>query len=109
MAYAIFTITVVITLFCVWFFGDYRNNKVYDFRIYLNCKCYDVCMKYLQSLNNENTITNKMTMKYEEYCRIWDAISEISYVRMLFSTKPLKEEYWLTKEQIDFIHTYDKS
>lgn len=102
----IFLIILGVFVLLANYFGFYRNNKVYEFKKYLNNKGYSVCCKYLLSIQDEEYGQDERVI-HEIYRAMWDSISDISYYKMLYSFKPLKEEYWLTKEQIKFLHKYD--
>ena len=102
----IFLIILGVLTLLVSYFGFYRNTRVYKFKEYLNDKGYSVCNKYLLSIPGEEYGPDEQAV-YETYHAIWNSILDISYDKMLYSFKPLKEEYWLTKEQIKFLHKYD--
>lgn len=104
----IFLIILGVLLFLVNYFGFYRNLRVYKFREYLNDKGYSVCHKHLLSIPDEEYGPDERAV-HEIYHAMWNwnSILDISYDKMLYSFKPLKEEYWLTKEQIKFLHKYD--
>lgn len=79
-----------------------RNGLVFRFKIWLNQRCYEIVNNYLSSC--ESTLTEDEMKNYTYLKSIWDSIMNISYAKMLFSFKPLKPEYWLTKEQQDFLN-----
>lgn len=80
-------------IFTTCYFGFYRNTKVRAYKLELNEKCSKIC---ISNLSNEH---------YYQLEKLWDEIANISYIKMLFQFwKPLKNEYWLTKEQIDFLN-----
>lgn len=87
-----------------------RNNFVYEYRINLIDRCYKVVSNHLNDIPtdvSEEEFREKMN-KQEEYQEMWGIITmRNSYNRMLLSFKPLKDKYWLTKEQIEWLHQYD--
>ena len=88
-----------------------RNNFVYRYRINLTDRCYKVVSHYLNAIPvdvSEEEFREKMD-KHEEYRNMWEIIMmRNSYDKMLLSFKPLKDKYWLTKEQIEWLHQYDE-
>lgn len=87
----LFLLLMIILLYIIYI-CFIRNIKVYSFRKYI------ADLTYLKSLNMLN---NNISM--EEIDHLWDIIRKISYNQMLFSFKPLKLEYWFTKEEIEKI------
>lgn len=81
-----------------------RNEKVYQYRIYIGQKCYDVCTAHLDSIPNFEYTQDKR--EYHQYLRqMWQSISDVSYDKMLFKFWiPLKDKYWFTEEQIKFLN-----
>lgn len=92
----IFLIMVALTWYLL-----IRNNYVRDFKLYLNDTGCDICMKYLNSIEE---YTESEMLCHEKLRSIWLSIADISYDKMLFSFKPLREEYWLTQEQQAFLN-----
>jgi hypothetical protein len=86
-------ITIVI-LFATYF--NIRNYMVHDVVLEWNNRCHYKCVKYIRSEDPKDDVA-------EYYQKMWDDISSISYESMLYSFKPLSMEYWLTKEQIEFL------
>ncbi len=78
-----------------------RNNKVCEFTVNLNDEGFEVCKSHLLSVTEYN---KKERDEHERLHKIWQSINNISYNKILYSFKPLKKEYWLTKEQIDFLN-----
>ena len=79
-----------------------RNNYVFKYRINLNDRGHQVCSNYLH-----NTPLDKIDWDYhEELEKMWDSLlNNHSYDEMVLKLwKPLKDKYWLTKEQIDFLN-----
>lgn len=81
-----------------------RNEKVYRYKIQLSNRSYNVCESYLMSIPPEEY--GKENKEYHDKLRnIWTSITDISYDKMVrMFWRPLKDEYWLTKEQIDFLN-----
>lgn len=81
-----------------------RNEKVYRYRRQLIDRSYNVCNSYLNSVPRGDY--DKEKQKYhEKLYSVWKSISDIPYDEMLHAFwKPLKDEYWLTKEQVDFLN-----
>lgn len=88
-----------------------RSNLVCIYRINLNDRCYEVVSHNLYSIPTGIPVEEfkeKMD-KHEEYKNMWETIIGCSsYNKMLLSFKPLKDKYWLTKEQIEWLHQYDE-
>lgn len=82
----IFQLCIIIYIYFI------RNVKVYKFRKYIS---------FLVYLKSMAMINNNITMK--EIDHLWDIINNVSYNKMLYSYKPLKLEYWFTKEEIEKI------
>lgn len=81
-----------------------RNTKVRDYKIELCDRCCEVCNNYILSIPNGCFGVEEEIYLYQ-LRRLWDSINSISYDKMLFQFwKPLKDEYWLTQEQIDFLN-----
>lgn len=89
---------IVILVVSVWLL--IRNIKVYNFQIYLNHHGYDICNKYLNSVE---FFDEKAQNEFKLLNDMWDSITDISYEKMLFSFKPLKPEYWLNEKQLKFL------
>lgn len=86
-------ITIVILLAT---YINVRNFMVHKVVTDWNSLCHYKCVKYIESENYDVAVA-------EHYHKIWNDISNISYESMLYSFKPLSMEYWLTKEQIEFL------
>lgn len=82
-----------------------RNNRVYVFRLTLNDMGYNIVQEYLFNIPVDSTEEdyNSYMAEHKKLRSIWHSINDISYNKMMFSIKPLKPEYWLTKEQLDFL------
>lgn len=77
----------------------YRNNSVFYYKAELNHRCNIICQTYARSRSYRSNHLNNVMLP------MWDSISKISYCKMLFMFwRPLKDEYWLTKEQKDFLN-----
>ena len=79
-----------------------RNGYVYKYRINLSERGYQICSNYLH-----NTPIEEIDWDYhEELRKMWDSLlNDHSYDEMVLKLwKPLKDKYWLTKEQIDFLN-----
>lgn len=93
----ILLISLVVSIYIL-----FRNDRVYEFRIMLTDLCCKINCDYLDSLEGKDYTDDRR--KYKEYLsKMWDSISDISYEKMLYSIKPLKPEYWLNKEQLEFL------
>ena len=96
--FVILAAVIVVAIYFIW-----RNEKVYDFRIEINNKCYGVLRDFLDSLKDDKELYER----YGEYKQLEMKESEIlskhSYESMLYSLKPLKPEYWFTNEEIEFM------
>lgn len=73
------TIGIIISIYLL-----NRNSKVYKFRSYIT-------IKFIYKVNANNR---------------WNAmrlLDKHTYEKMLFSLKPLKMEYWFTKEELKLL------
>ena len=80
-----------------------RNNEVYKYRMGLIDRSFAVCGTYLKSIEWK-TYTLAKQEKFEELSKTAQSIMNVSYEAMVFSLKPLRDEFWLTKEQIEFLN-----
>ena len=97
--FAISVLMIVVSIYFLW-----RNNKVYDFSIEINNRCYDVLINFLDSLKDDEEL-NERYGEYEQLKMKGDEILlKHSYNSMLFSLKPLKPKYWYTNEEIEFMN-----
>lgn len=81
-----------------------RNEMVYKYRCQLTDNSYKVCKSYLESIRDVD-FGKEERDHINELRNIWTSITDISYDKMVWMFwKPLKDEYWLTKEQIDFLN-----
>ena len=98
----ILTVLIVLALYTIIVL--YRSNKVYQYRIYITQKCYDICTAHLDSIPNSEYTQDKH--EYQQYLQqMWESISDISYYKMVFKFWiPLKDKYWFTEEQIKFLN-----
>lgn len=94
----IVSLCIVIIILSVWVL--IRNYKVYEFQLYLNQQGYNICKKYLDSVE---CFDEKALNEHELLMGMWEEITGIPYEKMLFSFKPLKPEYWLNEKQLDFL------
>lgn len=105
----IILVLLVVTLSVALFFLGYffnRNDDVKKFRDYLKEQGYWVCKSFLNDIDPIHISEWDFHYKIKEYNKLkelYDSITDISYYKMLFSFKPLEEEYWLTEEQVDFL------
>lgn len=79
-----------------------RNGYVCKYRINLSERGCQVCSNYLH-----NTPTDEIDWDYDEkLSKMWDSLlNDHSYDEMVLKLwKPLKDKYWLTKEQIEFLN-----
>ena len=98
-------LVVVLIAIIISFYILLRNNKVCVFRLTLNDMGYNIVQKYLSNIPVDSTEEdyNSYMAEHKKLRSIWHSINDISYNKMVFSIKPLKPEYWLTKEQLDFL------
>ena len=86
----------ILLVFSVYFL--IRNDKVLYFRVNYVRNAYDYLYKTLHCCTNEEDLD-----KYHKLSdRVNNVIDRYSYNKMLFSFKPLKLEYWFTKEEIKY-------
>src|SRR5689334_6863215 len=76
----ILTLLAILLLIC-FYFGWYRNNKVFEFRTGI----LDII--YESNKNNPSVIC-------------WEIFKSVSYESMLYSLKPLKLESFYTEDEI---------
>ena len=100
----ILLILILLALLGFCYVSLIRNDEVYQYRIQLCDRSYNVYTSYLMSIPSGEY--SKENEEYHDKLRnIWTSIVDISYDKMLWMFwKPLKDEYWLTKEQIDFLN-----
>lgn len=72
---------------------DYRGKKICDFRAMIARLCLEYDIRHL----HHEDIYQFM------YSEQW-FLNKYNYEQMLFSIKPLKLEYWYTKEELDKIY-----
>lgn len=76
----------------------YRNELVHSYLINLNHRCAEACRIYLLS----SAYTEAGFIEKRE---IYDSImTRLSYNKLLFSFKKLKDENLLTKEELAFLN-----
>lgn len=83
-----------------------KNEMVYHFEIFLVEKCYIAISNHTSHIPTGSS-KEELEQHREKYIRmhqLWDEISDISHAKMIFSFKPLKPEYWLNEEQLEFIN-----
>ena len=85
-------LTISLVLLACSFWIWHRNNKVYTFCCDMSILAY----KYNIRRTNENNLEYKDAF-------IWFA-GKHTYDSMVLSFKPLKLEYWYTKEEIEEIN-----
>lgn len=104
--FVLFTVLLIFAL--VGLISDliaiYRNSKVRDYKIELVHRSCKVCNNYLTSLP-ARCFNEEQEQYYLHLIKLRNSINDISYEKMLHQFwKPLKDEYWLTQEQIDFLN-----
>lgn len=78
----------------IWYkYLDYRDKKICDFRAMIAGLCLEYDIRHLQH-------EDIYQFMYSEH---W-FLNKYNYEQMLFSIKPLKLEYWYTKEELDKIY-----
>ena len=92
------TATITVLFFIV------RTAEVKKFKEELTYKCSEICDNFICSIPNNRDTTLEEEEHYDKLKAIWMSIEDISFYRMLFSFKPLKEECWLSEEQLRFIY-----
>lgn len=81
-----------------------RSFYVQKFCYNVNEQAFRVVMSYLNSVALLD-YTIDVHDQHIELLDMWDSISKRFNYKMLFKIwVPLKEKYWLTKEQIDFLN-----
>ena len=92
---------ILLILFLVWSFClIIRNFAVFNFCVALNRACY---LKSIEHINNTTKFDEEWEREHERIHKLWDEITDVPYVKMLFSSAPLKPEYWLNDEQLEFL------
>ena len=98
---------LIITILIALLFNMYvfvRNFYVHDYLSDLNRRCANVVDRYNASIPRDN-ITEEHITKYQSMINIYEEISmRLSYEKVLFSFKPLRDKYWLTKRQQEFLN-----
>ncbi len=99
----LFILIIFISILLFSLYMLYRNDKVFTFKTMLNDKSYKIVTNYLNSIPSEDYNSDERE-KVIHLRDIWFSITDISYHKMMWCFwKPLKEKYWLNKEQIDFL------
>ena len=80
-----------------------RASEARNFKDELTFKSCDVPADYIGSLPDNRDTTLEEEQQYDRLHAIWMSIEDISYYKLLFSFKPLKEEFWLNEEQLRFL------
>lgn len=90
----IFIVIVLLSIIILW-----RKDSTFYYKRELNHRCKIICLSYVHSRSyRSGYLTNVMLP-------MWDSIQNISYYKMVFMFwRPLKDKYWLTKEQRDFLN-----
>ena len=96
-------ILVAITIVSAIFYFR-RNENVYNFRIEVINKCYDVLGSFLDSLKNDKELNERHEELEQLKMKKDEILSKHSYFSMMFSLKQLKLERWYTKEEIEFMN-----
>ena len=92
---------ILLILFLVWsFYLLIRNFAVLGFCQSLNHAC---ALQATKHINGTVDFNDEWYKEHERIHKLWDEITGISYERMLFSFAPLKPEYWLNDEQLEFL------
>jgi len=91
--------TMVSAIYVIW-----RNENVYNFRIEVINKCYDVLGSFLESLKNDKELNERHEELEQLKMKKDEILSKHSYESMVFSLKPLKLKYWYTNEEIEFMN-----
>lgn len=90
-------VTIAVLYFIV------RASEVRNFKDELTYRSCDIITDYINSLPDNRDTTPEEEEQYDRMHAIWLSIEGISYYRLLFSFKPLKEKYWLNEEQMKFL------
>ncbi len=99
-------VVLLVSLYALGFyFSVWRNFMVRDFMISLSERSYGVLKKCLDDCDS----MEKYQSEFPQMEKIADSIRELKFEKVLYSFKPLRYEYWLTKEQIDFLNKYESS
>lgn len=83
---------LTIALLTIYLIFLNRNDSVLRFRERIEKLCYNYWIKH----RSDDSFENPYSLIYEKMP---------SYNEMLFSFKPLKEEYWLSKEDINKLNS----
>ena len=86
----IIVLIILIALLLLNIYIMIRNSRVYPFR-----------MSVLENIDSEVTKRIKQdAITIKEISQMFGILNTVSYAKMLFSFKPLKVEYWFTKEEL---------
>lgn len=82
-----------------------RNEYTFAFLTALNHLIHDELIRILDSYDNEKIhFTSEEQQKYECFSKkAHDILDRLSYYKIVFSYKPIRVKYWLSKEDIKFI------
>ena len=92
---------IICSLFLFLIYLFVRNVMVFKFEQWLNETGYSIVVSYINSCSEP--ITDEEWKNIEYLDSVWKSIMDISYSKKVFSFKPLKPKFWLTKEQQDFM------
>jgi uncharacterized protein YutD len=97
-------IVILIAIIVAGIYLMQRNDKVYNFRIEVINKCYDVLGSFLDSLKDDKELNERYEELEQLKMKKDEILSKYSYFSMMFSLKQLKLEHWYTKEEIEFMN-----
>ena len=103
MEIAIFIIIGIIVLFAIVM--TIRNELTYAFLSSLNHFLHDELTRILCTYKDkEISFTELEEQKFNYFSeKVTNILDKLSYNKIVFSYKPIKLKYWLSKEDIDFI------
>ncbi len=88
MVVIVFIMIFLLFLLITCDYLQYRERKVWEFRSTIK----ELCIQYLRR---------------HPFCEMYEMVlfyNKYTFKQMLFSIKPLKLEYWYTKEELDKIY-----
>ena len=94
---------VLILIVLCSFYILIRNNKVYHFTVSLSNVLYGELKRILNTYKDDDEFheDEKLFFNLKEKAQV--LLDKNSYIKYLFSFKPLKIEKWFNKEELEFV------
>ncbi len=93
----VLTILIALLLFNIYIM--IRNSRVYTFRMFV---ADNIALEVNKRIKQDAITTKEISIMF-------GILNTVSYAKMLFSFKPLRVEYWFTKEELKIMGYESKS